>query len=200
MIARLKGEVIDKKFNALLIDVSGVGYEVNIPLSTFCTLPDVGAQVVLFIHTHVREDALQLFGFSQAVERDLFRLLLAVNGVGPKVAMGILSGITIPELLDAVATDNAEPLGAIPGVGKKTAQRLLLELKDKIISITAGRSRDSATIIPNEILQNDALSALVNLGYKEAPVKRAIAIVLKDRKTAPTLDILLKEALHLLAG
>ncbi|MEI7589817.1 MAG: Holliday junction branch migration protein RuvA [Deltaproteobacteria bacterium] len=201
MITRLSGTIIEKEINALTVDVRGVGYGVVIPLSTFYVLPDLGAPVSLFIHTNVREDAIQLFGFLQEAEREAFRALITINGVGPKLAISILSGISVANLVSALATGKADVLEAVPGIGKKTAQRLILELKDKLKKIDISGVPGAVRVADAKVtVQDDALSALVNLGYKEVVTKKAIEMVIKDKGELLTIDILLREALKILAG
>jgi Holliday junction DNA helicase RuvA len=177
VIARLTGKLIYKSPEYIVIDVGGVGYQVSVPLSTFYELPEKGELVGLHIYTAVREDAIELYGFLTLEERELFKLLLTVSKIGPKLARNILSGISVNELKNAVITSNVLKLNAIPGVGHKTAERLVLELKDKIPS-TAALHEATEEISPDEKI-GDALSALVNLGYKrnmaEQAIKRAVA-------------------------
>ena len=202
MIAKLTGILIEKKYNSITVDVGGVGYDVAIPFSTFCDMPMIGERVALFIHTNVKEDAIQLFGFLNEAERTLFRIVITVSGIGPKVAMNILSGLSAHELVKAIANESADTLTSIPGIGKKMAQRLVLELKDKLRKIDIGVAID--TVVQggtgNSAIADDALSALVNLGYKEAVAKKAIDRVSKEIGAELTIDVLLRETLKLLAG
>jgi Holliday junction DNA helicase RuvA len=165
MIGRLQGKVLSKQAPDLLLDVQGVGYEVLVPLNTFFDIPDIGELVTLHTHFVVREDAQQLYGFSQLDERLLFRYLIKVNGVGPKMALAILSGMSVKEFSRCVQLDEVATLVKIPGVGKKTAERLLVEMRDKIAKITG----DSSKEIIEEVTQDislEAESALTALGYK----------------------------------
>ncbi|MGC6481904.1 MAG: Holliday junction branch migration protein RuvA [Porticoccaceae bacterium] len=165
MIGRLQGKVLSKQAPDLLLDVQGVGYEVLVPLNTFFDIPDIGELVTLHTHFVVREDAQQLYGFSQLDERLLFRHLIKVNGVGPKMALAILSGMSVKEFSRCVQLDEVTTLVKIPGVGKKTAERLLIEMRDKIAKITG----DSSKEIIEEVTQDislEAESALTALGYK----------------------------------
>ena len=165
MIGRLQGKVLSKQAPDLLLDVQGVGYEVLVPLNTFFDIPDIGELVTLHTHFVVREDAQQLYGFSQLDERLLFRYLIKVNGVGPKMALAILSGMSVKEFSRCVQLDEVTTLVKIPGVGKKTAERLLIETRDKIAKITG----DSSKEIIEEVTQDislEAESALTALGYK----------------------------------
>ena len=180
MIACLKGEVIAKTFDKAIIDVNGVGYEVHIPHSVFSTLPDIGQEAFLHIHTHVREDALTLFGFSDTDEKSVFLILMGVSGIGPKLALGILSGIKPAELARAISSEDIGRLTQLSGVGKKTAERLCLELKDKIdlasvqpespeLAGLSGKSGDQRV--------SDVISALANLGYPETRANEALNLV-----------------------
>jgi Holliday junction DNA helicase RuvA len=178
MIAFLTGRLLDKRPNRIVVDVGGVGYDVAVPLSTFYTLGDPGAPVSLRIHTHVREDAMALFGFATSLELLLFERLIGVSGIGPKVALSVLSGIEPEELVRAVRTEDTARLTAIPGVGKKIAERIGLELKDRLPHALVG-----ADDVPGQAgrsggrLRDDLLSALVNLGYQHAAAEKAIARV-----------------------
>jgi holliday junction DNA helicase RuvA len=176
MIARLEGVLLERAPTRVLIDVSGVGYDVFIPFSTFTALPDVGKTVALRIHTHAREGALQLFGFATEVERTAFELLLRASRVGPKLAQTVLSGLDPADLLQAIRDTNAAPLRAVPGVGAKMADRILVELRDRVDELTlAVRGAGSSPIAPAEPEgRAQALSALLNLGYPRAHAERAL--------------------------
>jgi Holliday junction DNA helicase RuvA len=195
VIARLTGTLLEARPEAVVIDVGGVGYAVSIPLGTFAALPPAGGRAQLFVHTHVREDALSLFGFATAEERALFEKLLSVSGIGPKVALAILSGLPIAELVAAIAAQDARRLSTIPGIGKKLAERLALELKDKVtaVGVTA-----AGTARPRGGIGADAVSALVNLGYKPAQAEAAVA---EATQSAPDLELsaLLSAALRALS-
>ena len=201
MIARISGILIYKSLTYVIVDAQGVGYQVYVPLTTFYDLPEAGQPVALNIHTHVRQDAINLFGFQTPEERDIFQLMLAVNGIGPKLAINILSGIAAGELLKAVSQENLKRLLSIPGVGKKMAERIILELKDKVRKLELSAEHivktDSAT---KDGMKEDALSALVNLGYKSPVAKDALNKVCREHPEGLTLDILLKKALKALAG
>ena len=178
VIALLRGTVLEKSPSRLVVDVSGVGYDVLVPLSTFYVVGDRGAAVTLRIHTHVREDALALYGFVTKLEQDLFERLIAINGVGPKLALAVLSGIEPIELIRAVRTQDVARLTAIPGVGKRTAERIGLELKDRLpASIVAEPAPGAAA--PADHLRDDLLSALVNLGYHRPVAEKTVEQVLK---------------------
>ena len=173
MIGRLQGKVLSKQAPDLLLDVQGVGYEVLVPLNTFFDIPDIGELVTLHTHFVVREDAQQLYGFSQLDERLLFRYLIKVNGVGPKMALAILSGMSVKEFSRCVQLDEVTTLVKIPGVGKKTAERLLIETRDKIAKITG----DSSKEIIEEVTQDislEAESALTALGYKSQDAAKMV--------------------------
>jgi Holliday junction DNA helicase RuvA len=199
MIAHLTGLVLTKTTQSVLIDTGGIGYEVFVPLSTFYTLPEKDEKVSLHIYTYVREDALSLFGFGTKLEKNLFLMLISVSGIGPKLAVNILSGIGPQELLEAIAGGDVVRLQAIPGVGKKTAERIALELKEAAVKITGQE------IIPppvyegeDKLIFDDAFSALVNLGY---PIKSAKAAVEKARSLVKEISLegLIREALKILA-
>lgn len=197
MIALLTGEIAYRSADHIILDVGGVGYRLQIPLSTFYALPDQG-QVQLKVHTHVKEDAIHLFGFLTDAEKELFALLISVSGVGPKLATTVLSHIPTDELSHALADGDIARLTAIPGIGKKSAERLVLELQEKAAVLTIGVSPSSAaagTGKPDNS-QQDAISALVNLGYKESLAKKALQGI-EIRPNTPLEDIL-KGALKVL--
>lgn len=197
MIAHLRGRILRKATQEAVIDVSGVGYRVTIPLSTFYKLGDVGAEAALLIHTHVREDALALYGFLTDEEQLLFERLLSISGVGPKVALGILSGIEAPDLVEALRTSDVARLTRIPGVGKKTAERLVLELKDKM-PVRTGPAAEAAAS-PGTTSRDDLLSALVHLGYSRPEAERGVDKALREGKDARFED-LLRRSLQVLSG
>jgi Holliday junction DNA helicase RuvA len=197
MIALLCGRLAYKSIDHVIIDVGGVGYRLLVPLSTFYALPDAG-EVRLHVHTHVREDAIHLYGFLAAEEKEMFGLLIAVSGVGPKLAVNILSHIPAGDLRSALAAGDLKRLAAVPGIGKKTAERLVLELRDKVARggalpstpAAAGAAPSATTAV------DDALSALVNLGYKEAQARKILE-AMEIRPGAP-LEEVLKGALKIL--
>lgn len=191
MIGFLRGILIHKSPQEIVLDVGGVGYKVLAPISTFCRLGDLGEQAQLLIHTHVREDQFVLYGFKTADELALFEKLISVGGVGPKVALGVLSGIETDDLVLAIRANDVARLTRVPGVGRKTAERLILELKDKIASFHAEAS-ETPVASPN---RNDLLSALANLGYSSAEAERAAVEALRLYPEAPLGD-LLREALR----
>ena len=201
MIAHISGKLIQKQPNSVIVDVGGVGYELNVPLSTFYDLGEIGANVSLRVHTHVREDALQLFGFRTDAEKKLFLLLNSVSGIGPKLAITVLSGLSAEELIQAIRAGNLTKLTGIPGVGKKTAERMLVELKDKVAAILPPGLEDSTTAViaqTGDTMREDVISALVNLGYVRAQAEKAVGAVLKETPEAGFTDAL-KQSLRTLA-
>lgn len=200
MIARLSGIVIQKSLLNCLLDVNGVGYIVFIPLSTYYELPEAGLPVVLQTHMYVREDAISLYGFKTEIEREVFQMMISVSGIGPRLAINILSGIPAEEWFRAVAGEDLKRLTAIPGVGRKTAERMVLELKDKVIKLGV-ENYQSAAAIPNaEHLRGDALSALINLGYKGTYAKDIVEQIIKEDDQLPPIDQVLKRALRILSA
>lgn len=200
MIARLTGMLLSKSPQSVIIDAAGVGYQAFIPLSTFYQLPDEMERVSLHVYTHVREDTLHLFGFQTELEKKTFLLLISVSGIGPKLALNILSGIGFEDLLGAIVMADPERIAAVPGVGKKTSQRITLELRDKASLLSEDidlRPRERIEIRHKEIF-DDALSALSNLGYSSRDAKRALEHVLRTDEEV-NLEALLKEALRRLA-
>jgi len=177
VIAHLRGRILEKQPNRVVVDVSGVGYEVFVPLSTFYGLGEAGADIALRIHTHVREDALLLYGFATDLEQQLFERLIGISGIGPKVALAVLSGIEPPELLRAIEHSDLARLTAIPGVGKKTSERIVLELKDRLPRVTVSPASGSTTSAPP--LRDDVLSALINLGYHRPLAEKAVEVAVK---------------------
>jgi holliday junction DNA helicase RuvA len=197
MIARLSGKLAAKTPTEIVIDVGGVGYALSVPLSTFERLPEVGSTVSLYTHLHVREDVLQLFGFSTEEERFIFRTLLSVNGIGPRMAQGILSGITVADLRAHILSGNYGALTAIPGVGRKIAERLVVELRDKIsktdgISVPPGSGMTAGSQVRSE-----ALLALTSLGYNRLAAEKAIrGAVLESADAEASVESLIKAALR----
>jgi Holliday junction DNA helicase RuvA len=198
MIGFLRGIVLEKHPDRLLVDVRGVGYEVFVPLSTFYGLPDPGAEVALRVHTHVREDQIALYGFATPREQQLFEKLIAVSGIGPKLALAALSGIEPPEFVRAVRTGDVGRLTSIPGIGKKTAERIGLELRDKLPAGPVSPGPGAASTPPDADLRTDLLSALVNLGYQRAAAEKAIDAALRGGGAA-SFETLLRHALQQLA-
>src|SRR5512145_1339803 len=173
MIALLRGTLLDKAPNRLILDVGGVGYDVQVPLSTYYVLGDPGTPTSLRIHTHVREEAIALFGFATALELDLFERLIAISGIGPKLALAVLSGIEPAELITAIRLQDVARLTAIPGIGKKTAERIGLELKDRLPPAIQGTGPAAASASPRDQMRDDLLSALMNLGYQRPAAEKA---------------------------
>lgn len=173
MIALLRGTLAEKSPNQAIVDIGGVGYDVTIPVSTFSSLPNAGAEVLLRIHTHVREDAIALFGFATTEEKQVFEKLIGVSGIGPKLGITILSGLAAPDLIRAIRTSEVERLVRIPGVGKKTAERMVLELKDKLVApVTPDGARPEEPALSD--IDRDVLSALLNLGCARPMAETAV--------------------------
>jgi Holliday junction DNA helicase RuvA len=200
MFALITGKLAHKSASEVIVDVGGIGYQVYIPLSTFYELPDTGDNVSFHIHTHVKEDAIQLFGFRSHEEKSIFQLMIQVSGIGPKLAINALSGISAPELARAVSGGDLARLVTIPGIGKKTAERMILELKDKFSKLVKEEMAGPARIeIPGDVLMDDALSALENLGYKQPVAKKVLEQVRATLDGDLTIEELLKQALKFLA-
>jgi holliday junction DNA helicase RuvA len=189
VIAWLHGRLVEKEPSRVVIDVHGVGYEVFVPLTTFTVLPDSGSEVSLDIHTHVREDALALYGFSSRQERRVFERLIAVSGIGPRLAVTILSGGSVEGLVGAIRHGDLGRLTSIPGVGRKTAERIVMELKDKL--------KDLTVEAPKPAIETDVLSALENLGYPRALAEGATRRAVQGDEGAG-FDVLFKRALQIL--
>jgi Holliday junction DNA helicase RuvA len=205
MIAFLTGTLLAKQATSVIVDVGGVGYEVAIPISTFYELEEPGSRVQLRIYTHVREDALQLYGFKTARERELFMRLISVSGIGPKLGITLLSGMSAEEMISAIRTNNLARLTLIPGVGRKTAERLVLELRDKIgtlapsgVEYETGLETPPSQVMPEDAIHQDALSALVNLGYQRSAAEKAITFALNEGGEI-TVETLLRRSLRRLA-
>jgi Holliday junction DNA helicase RuvA len=194
VIARLRGTLIEKGPSRIVVEAGGVGYDVQVPLSTFYPLGEPGTEIVLRVHTHVREDVIALYGFASALEHDLFERLISINGIGPKLALAVLSGIEPQELIRAIRQQDVARLTAIPGVGKKTAERIGLELKDRL---PAAGAPAQAAASPADQLREDLLSALLNLGYQKGAAEKAIAKVL-DGSARPAFEDALRSTLRLL--
>jgi Holliday junction DNA helicase RuvA len=202
MIAYLSGKLLARQAASVIVDVNGVGYEVSIPFSTFYDLEEPGAAVQLSIYTQVREDAIQLYGFKTPREREIFVTLLTVNGVGPKLALAMLSGLSPDELIGAIRSGDLARLVRLPGVGRKTAERIVLELRDKIAALATPGLEDvaasSAPLTPADALREDTLSALLNLGYQRAAAEKAIKTATEEGG-ASTVQALIRRSLQLLA-
>ena len=191
MIARLAGSLLDKNPGRIVVDVQGVGYDVQVPLSTFYVVGEPGASVSLRVHTHVREDVIALYGFATSLEQDLFERLISISGIGPKLALAVLSGIETPDLVRAIRAQDVARLTAIPGVGKKTAERIGLELKDRLPQSLQAATDTAKPPLPEDQLRADLLSALLNLGYPRGAAEKAIE---KEMNAAP--DAAFEQALR----
>jgi Holliday junction DNA helicase RuvA len=205
MIAHLSGTLLSKHATSVILDVGGVGYEVNIPLSTFYDLGDIGATVQLRIYTHVREDALQLFGFKTARERELFLRIISVSGIGPKLGITLMSGMSADEMIESIRTNNLARLTLIPGIGRKTAERLVIELREKMAALSSGAVEDDGQRVQTgpapaseDGVRSDALSALLNLGYQRGPAEKAIETVMRETPEL-SVETVLRSSLRKLA-
>ena len=195
MIGQLRGRLAEKRPNQVLVDVGGVGYLVQVPLSTFASLGELHTEVTLLIHTHVREDALALYGFVSSREKHLFEMLLSASGVGPTLALKILSGMSVEELVPAIRGNDVARLTRIPGIGKKTAERMVLELRDKLPEV----GPSSAPAVPAmSATEQDVLSALLNLGYQRAAAEKALDVAGKHGKGG-SFDAMFRDALAALS-
>ena len=195
MIAHLHGRILEKQPTRVVVDVGGVGYDVAVPLSTFYGLGEPGADVALRVHTHVREDALALYGFATALELDLFDRLISISGIGPKLALAVLSGIEPLDLIGAIERGDLARLTAIPGVGKKTSERIVLELRDRLPRAQAAAASSGGA----PALRDDLLSALMNLGYHRPLAEKAVDSALKTVGREAGFEQTLKQALRELA-
>ena len=190
MIALIRGHLIQKNPGYVLVETNGIGYQLFVSLTTFYDLPESEQNVVLHAHTHVREDLLQLYGFSTLLEKELFQILIGVSGIGPKLALNILSGITPPELVHSLGSGDMARLISIPGVGRKTAERMILDLKEKAQKIQSREAFPRMDRRPPDEMAEDVVSALVNLGYKKGQAEKAVESILRQ-----TPDITLERAL-----
>jgi Holliday junction DNA helicase RuvA len=207
MIAHLSGTLLSKEPNSVIVEVGGVGYEVTIPISTFYDLEDPGSNVKLRIYTHVREDALQLYGFKTLRERELFMRLISVTGIGPKLGITLLSGMSADEMIASIRTNNLARLTLIPGVGRKTAERLVMELRDKVASLSSAELEEelggaaaaaSGTLATEDSMRSDVLSALLNLGYQRGSAEKAVTSAL-DEGGDISVESILRRSLRKLA-
>ncbi|MBI5189596.1 MAG: Holliday junction branch migration protein RuvA [Nitrospirae bacterium] len=200
MIALITGKLASKTPGTVVVDVSGVGYEVHIPLSSFYEMPDEGGPVRLHIHTHVREDAITLFGFLTVKEKELFLALMGVTGIGPKLALNIISGLAMDKLVDAIARGDDRMLATVPGVGKKTAARLVLELKEKVAAMGYEEVSGPCRVGPGVNRQKEeAVSALVNLGYNRGVAEEAVKRVCAADGEETSIEALIRDTLKMLA-
>jgi Holliday junction DNA helicase RuvA len=206
MIAHLSGTLLSKQATSAIVDVAGVGYEVAIPLSTFYELGEAGEPVQLRIYTHVREDAILLYGFKTIRERELFLQLISVNGVGPGLAIKLLSGMNADEMIASIRTNNLVRLVAIPGVGRKTAERLVVDLRDKVAALSsadleeefAAKAASTGAATSEDSIRNDAISALVNLGYQKGSAEKAVKSAI-DEGGELSVEVILRRSLRSLA-
>ena len=207
MIAHLSGTLLSKEPNSVIVEVGGVGYEVTIPISTFYDLEDPGSNVKLRIYTHVREDALQLYGFKTLRERELFMRLISVSGIGPKLGITLLSGMSAEEMIASIRTNNLARLTLIPGVGRKTAERLVMELRDKVASLSSAELEEelggaaaaaSGSLATEDSMRSDVLSALLNLGYQRGSAEKAVTSAL-DEGGDISVESILRRSLRKLA-
>jgi len=204
MIAHLSGTLLAKQATSVILDVGGVGYEVTIPLSTFYDMEEVGAKISLHIYTYVREDALQLYGFRTVRERELFLRLISVSGIGPKLGIAMLSGMSADEIINAIRTNNLARLTSIPGVGRKTAERLVIELRDRMAALSAPAleeefaARAAGSPPTEDALREDTLSALLNLGYQKAAAEKAITQAIAEDGDL-SVELILRRSLRLLS-
>ena len=198
MIAHLKGKLTHKSPVAIIIDVNGVGYQVFVPLSTFYALPELESEISLGIHTHMREEALKLFGFYTIDEKIIFEKLITINKVGPKLALTILSGMPPADILSTINSNDIVKLSTIPGIGRKTAERLILEMRDKLdgLSLDFVATKNPS---PEKGLFDDALSALVNLGYKKSQAELALKKVYAESAEYNSIENLIKDSLNLVS-
>ena len=195
MISHLRGRLLEKHPNRVIVDVSGVGYDVHVPLSTFYELAEPGEEIALRIHTHVREDALLLFGFATVLELRIFERLIGVSGIGPKLALAVLSGLEPNELVTAIRTANVARLTGIPGIGKKIAERIGLELKDKMSTVLPAETAALPQAAGGDALRDDVLSALINLGYHRPLAERAVDAAVR-KSAGDSFESTLKNALR----
>jgi holliday junction DNA helicase RuvA len=195
MIAFLRGTILDKQPNLIIVDVQGVGYEVHVPLSTYYDVGETGTEVALRIHTHVREDMLDLYGFLTPLEQQLFERLIGISGIGPRLAVAALSGIEPRDLVTAVQRGDVARLTSIPGIGRKTAERIVLELKDRLARLTVPEIDRAEAVSSGDRLRDDVLSALQNLGYHRPLAEKAVDSTLSSTAT-PTFEQALKAALR----
>jgi holliday junction DNA helicase RuvA len=205
MIAHLSGTLLSKQATSVIVDVAGVGYEVTIPLSTFYELADTGAPVQLRIYTHVREDTLQLYGFKTSRERELFLRVISVSGIGPKLGITLLSGMSADEVIASIRTNNLARLTLVPGIGRKTAERLVVELREKVAAMSSaeleeelGAHEEVKTEPTEDSVRADALSALLNLGYQRSSAEKAIDSALVEGGDI-TVESILRRGLRKLA-
>jgi len=194
MIAHLRGKLLAKRPNQAIVETGGVGYDVTISVPTFSDLPAAGSEVALHIYTHVREDVIALYGFFRAPEKALFEKLITVSGIGPKLAITILSGMAADEMMGAIRQNDLARLTRIPGIGKKTAERMVLELRDKL----PAQSEEAVAMPARNVMEEDVLSALTNLGYQRAVAEKAVMVVARNGSSG-SFDSMFREALAILS-
>ena len=199
MIAQIRGRLIHKEPGSVVVEANGLGYRVFVSLTTFYEIPDLEQTVILHTHTHVREDALQLFGFSSALEKELFQILIGVTGIGPKLALNILSGITPEELLHSLDQRDMNRLQSVPGIGRKMAERMVVDLQEKARKIGSRIALAPSAARPTEGWAEDVISALLNLGYKKGQAEKAVEMVFRQDPNL-ALEKALKESLKILAA
>jgi Holliday junction DNA helicase RuvA len=196
MIAHLRGKLISRRPNQVIVETGGVGYDVTVSVPAFSELPSLGSEVGLHVHTHVREDQIALYGFLRPEEKELFEKLITVSGIGPKLAITILSGMPAEDMVNSIRGNDLARLTKIPGIGRKTAERMVLELRDKL---PAGMAVDQVPVVPSlSATQEDVLSALVNLGYQKPVAEKAMERLSKDGASR-SFDVLFREALALIS-
>jgi Holliday junction DNA helicase RuvA len=183
MIGFLRGQILEKQPNRLIVDVHGVGYDVHVPLSTYYQVGDEGSEVALRVYTHVREEALQLYGFHTDLERQLFERLIGISGIGPRLAVAVLSGMEPRDLIGAVQRADLARLTGVPGIGKKTAERIVLELKDRVATLAAAPAAEAPAVSAEDQLRGDVLSALQNLGYHRPLAEKAVEAAVAEAAT-----------------
>jgi Holliday junction DNA helicase RuvA len=196
MIAHLRGKLLVKHPNQAIVEAGGVGYDVTISVPTFSDLPATGNDIALHIHTHVREDVIALYGFLKSAEKQLFEKLITVSGIGPKLAITILSGMAVDEMIGAIRGNDVARLTRIPGIGKKTAERMVLELRDKL---PAAGTQETVAVTTLSAVEEDVLSALVNLGYQRLAAEKALALAAKGGKNVNSFDTLFRDTLALMS-
>ncbi|MCX5918534.1 MAG: Holliday junction branch migration protein RuvA [Deltaproteobacteria bacterium] len=199
MIAQIRGRLIHKEPGSVVVEANGLGYRVFVSLTTFYEIPDLEQTVILHTHTHVREDALQLFGFSSALEKELFQILIGVTGIGPKLALNILSGIAPEELLHSLDQRDMNRLQSVPGIGRKMAERMVVDLQEKARKIGSRIALAPSAARPTERWAEDVISALLNLGYKKGQAEKAVEMVFRQDPNL-ALEKALKESLKILAA
>jgi Holliday junction DNA helicase RuvA len=199
VIAQIRGRLIHKEPGSVVVEANGLGYQVFVSLTTFYEIPDLEQTIILHTHTHVREDALQLFGFCSPLEKELFQILIGVTGIGPKLALNILSGITPKDLLHSLDQRDMNRLQSVPGIGRKMAERMVVDLQEKARKIGSRMTQPPAGPRPTDGLAEDVISALLNLGYKKSQAERAVEMAFRQA-TDLTLEKALKESLKILAS